>query len=100
MKEETIAQNTDGMYACSSVPLHRDCWVPLCSGCLGESVMDSIRLQSSDSQPFCSVERGFHLGKERGKNCEVPVALNSLPGPYHGSRHYAACPLTTSGHIS
>nr|XP_044611083.1 serotransferrin [Equus asinus] len=56
VKHQTVEQNTDGTCTCSSVPINGGCWVHLCSGCLCGSVMDSVRLQSSDSQPFCLVK--------------------------------------------
>lgn len=46
-------------------------------GCLCGSVMDSIRLQGSNSKPVFAL-KSILLGRQNGKGCEVLVALNSL----------------------
>lgn len=57
VKDQTVMQNTAGICTCSSVPTNWGCWAHLCSGCICGRVRDSVRIQSSDSQPVCSVKR-------------------------------------------
>lgn len=65
VKDQTVMQNTEGTFTCSSVPTNWVCWAHLCSGCLCGCVMDSVRLQSSASQPVCSVKTEVFIGVSR-----------------------------------
>lgn len=57
VKDQTVFQNTNGMCTCSFVPVNQGHWVHSCSGCIDRNVMDSVKFQSFDSQPFYSVKR-------------------------------------------